>query len=101
MVVLVPGDRRADLAKVARAVGAERARVAGPAEVERVTGFAPGAVAPFPLPGVSEILIERLLLGQPVLWAGGGSDRHLLGLAPVDLVKLARARPADVVEDAD
>ncbi len=98
-VALVPGDRRADKAKVAAAAGSERARIAGPDEVERATGFPPGAVAPFPLPKVDRILIDRSLLVHEIVWIGAGSDRHMAGLAPLELVRLARARPVDVVED--
>ena len=49
VVVLVPGDRRVDLDKVARAAGATEARIAGADEVVATTGFEPDAVAPFPL----------------------------------------------------
>jgi prolyl-tRNA editing enzyme YbaK/EbsC (Cys-tRNA(Pro) deacylase) len=98
VVVLVPGDRRADAAKVATAAHSERARVAKAAEVEAATGFSPGAVAPFPLPGVDRVLIERTLLSRDVVWVGAGSPRHMAGLAPAELVRLARARPMDAVE---
>ena len=100
VVALVPGDRRADLEKIRRAAGAATTRVARPEEVERATGFAPGAVAPFPLPGVDRVLLERLLLAQPVVWAGAGSPTHLVRLEPAELVRLARAQPMDVVEEA-
>jgi prolyl-tRNA editing enzyme YbaK/EbsC (Cys-tRNA(Pro) deacylase) len=95
--VLVPGDRRADSAKVAAAVGATTARVARPPEVEAATGFEPGAVAPFPLPRVSRVLIDRNLLGHERVWVGAGSPRHMAGLAPAELVRLARAQPMDAV----
>ena len=98
--VLVPGDRRVDPAKVASLVGVVRARVARPAEVETATGFTPGSVAPFPLPVVPRVLIERTLLAEPVVWVGGGSTRHLIRLAPHELVRLTRGEPADVVEAA-
>src|SRR5205823_1174699 len=52
VVALTPGDRRADAGKVAHAAKAARARVARAAQVVEATGFEPGAVAPFPLPGV-------------------------------------------------
>lgn len=97
-VVLVPGDRRADLPKVARALGAGRVRVARADEVRTVTGFEPGAVAPFPLPAVEHVLVERTLLAQDVVWVGAGSDRHLAGIRPPELMRLARARPVDAVE---
>jgi len=99
VVALVPGDRRGDPAKVARAAGTEAARIASPDEVREITGFAPGAVAPFPLPRVETVLIDRTLLKHPVVWAGAGSTRHLVGLAPAELGRLARARPMDLVQE--
>jgi prolyl-tRNA editing enzyme YbaK/EbsC (Cys-tRNA(Pro) deacylase) len=101
VVALVPGDRRGDPAKVARAAGTENARIAKADEVEQATGFSPGAVAPFPLPRVETVLMERTLLKHPLVWAGAGSPRHLVGLPPGDLGRLARARPLDIVTDYD
>lgn len=98
VVALVPGDRRGDRGKIARAVGVDDARVASREEVERATGFPPGGVAPFPLPKIEIVLMERTLLRHPIVWAGAGSDRHMVGLAPAELGRLARARPVDVVE---
>jgi Cys-tRNA(Pro) deacylase len=99
LVALVPGDRRADLAKIARAAGGTKARIASPEEVEAATGFAPGAVAPFPLRAVDRVFVERTLLAHDVVWVGGGSSRHMAGLAPDELVRLARAQPVDAVSD--
>jgi prolyl-tRNA editing enzyme YbaK/EbsC (Cys-tRNA(Pro) deacylase) len=99
VVALVPGDRRGDPTKIAHALGADSARVASAKEVESSTGFAPGAVAPFPLPNVHTVLMERSLLQHPLVWVGAGSSRHMLGIAPVELGRLARAKPLDVVTD--
>lgn len=100
VLALVPGDRRGDPVKVARAVGVESARVATAKEVEAATGFEPGAVPPFPLPKVDTVLMERSLLQHQLVWAGAGSPRHMIGIAPVELGRLARAKPMDVVTDA-
>jgi prolyl-tRNA editing enzyme YbaK/EbsC (Cys-tRNA(Pro) deacylase) len=100
VVVLIPGDRRADAAKIARAAGARFARIAGTEEVQDATGFEPGAVAPFPLPRVEGVFIERTLLVHRVVWIGAGSGRHMAALSPAELVRLSRARPMDAVEDA-
>jgi prolyl-tRNA editing enzyme YbaK/EbsC (Cys-tRNA(Pro) deacylase) len=99
VVALVPGDRRADAAKVAAAVVAKRARIADPERVREITGFEPGAVAPFPLTRVERVLLEPGLLAHARVWVGAGSDRHMAGLAPVELVRLARAEPRDLVRD--
>jgi len=98
VVALVPGDRRADAAKVAAAANARYARVARPDEVVAATGFEPGAVAPFPAPHVSRVLIDRSLLAHELVWIGAGSDRHMAAIAPADLVRLAHAQTADLAE---
>ena len=101
VVALIPGDRRGDPAKLARAAGTEQARVAKADEVEQVTGFEPGAVAPFPLPRVETVLMERTLLRHKLVWAGAGSEKYLVGLSPADLSQLARARTLDIATDYD
>ena len=95
-LALVPGDRRADAAKVAAAAGAEAARVARAEEVLAATGFEPGAVAPFPRV-VGVVVMERMLLQHGVVWIGAGSPSHMAALSPVDLQRLAGARTADLV----
>jgi Cys-tRNA(Pro) deacylase len=96
-VTLVPGDRRADLGKIAAAAGAAKARIASAADVEKITGFAPGAVAPFPLPNVGRVFIDRTLLAHDTVWIGAGSPAHLAAVRPTDLLRLARAEPIDAV----
>jgi Cys-tRNA(Pro) deacylase len=100
VLALVPGDRRADLEKIARAAGAVEARIARAAEVEEATGFTPGAVSPFPLGGVDRVLIDQTLLSHDVVWVGAGSPRHMAAVGPGDLVRLARAQPMDAVQDS-
>ena len=75
VVALVPGDRRCDPDKVARALEATSARVAKAQEVEDATGFPPGAVAPFPLPKVETVLMDPALYRHSLVWAGAGSTR--------------------------
>lgn len=98
-LALIPGDRRADLEKIARAAAASAARVASGEEVRKLTGFPPGAVAPFPQPRIELTLVERTLLAHEAVWVGAGSARHLLVLPTPELVRLTKARPADLVSD--
>ncbi len=97
VVSLVPADRKADTGKIARLLAARRAAVAGPDEIVAVTGFRPGAVPPFPLERVSVVLVDRALLRHRAVWAGAGSDAHVVSLAPTELVRLTRGRVEDVV----
>lgn len=98
VLALVPGDRRADVAKVAAAAGARKARAGSAEEVLAATGFEPGGVAPFPAAGVSRVLLTQELLVHELVWVGAGSTRHMAGLSPLDLARLARAETADLAE---
>jgi prolyl-tRNA editing enzyme YbaK/EbsC (Cys-tRNA(Pro) deacylase) len=100
VLVMIGGDRRADSTKVAAAVPCEKAKIAGPDAVREATGFEPGAVAPFPLPGIQTILVDEELLVHEVVWAGAGSHNHVVAITPTDLVRVTRARTVDAVEES-
>jgi prolyl-tRNA editing enzyme YbaK/EbsC (Cys-tRNA(Pro) deacylase) len=98
VLALVPGDRRADPAKIAAAMGAGYARSASLDEVRSATGVEPGAVAPFPVPNVAEVLLDRELMRLSMVWAGAGSPRHVVGLAAADVARLTGAKITDLTE---
>ena len=100
VLALVPGDRRADPVKVALAAGADHARVARPPEVVAATGFAPGAVAPFPPPAGVAIFVEQTILSSQIVWVGAGSERHMAMLSPLELVRLTRGSTVDIVQES-
>jgi prolyl-tRNA editing enzyme YbaK/EbsC (Cys-tRNA(Pro) deacylase) len=99
VLALLPGDRRADPAKIGLAVGATGTRVARPPEVLAATGFAPGSVAPFPPPAGVPVLVERTILSSAVVWVGAGSERHLAMVSPLELVRLTRGTTVDIVQE--
>ena len=96
VLAMLPGDLRADEAKVATAAGATEVRIATPDEVMTATGFEPGAVAPFPQRAVHLAFLERTVLQHTRVWIGAGSPAHMAALAPAELQRLARAQPADL-----
>ena len=100
VVALVPGDRRADSSKIARLASARRSSIAKPSAVVASSGFVPGGAAPVPLERVPMVLVERTLVRHPIVWAGAGSDRHMVALAPRELVRLTRGRVEDLVRDS-
>lgn len=100
VLVLVPGDRRCDTAKVAGHLGAAKARIATADEVVSATGFQPGGVSPFPPSQVRHVLVERTLLSSPVVWVGAGSERHMAALSPVELMRLTRGETVDAVQES-
>jgi prolyl-tRNA editing enzyme YbaK/EbsC (Cys-tRNA(Pro) deacylase) len=98
VLALVPGDKRADPLKVAKAAGAGYARSAGLEEVRAATGFDAGAVAPFPVPNVAKVFMDQSLVRLPIVWVGAGSERHMAGLAPYDVARLSGAEVVDLTD---
>jgi prolyl-tRNA editing enzyme YbaK/EbsC (Cys-tRNA(Pro) deacylase) len=63
-----------------------------------VAGCADARPAPapeFPFQGV-RVFVDRMLLTAADVWVEAGSARHVLGLAPAQLVRLTAARTADL-----
>jgi hypothetical protein len=47
----------------------------------------------------ADVRLDRALLGERTVWIHAGSQRHVLGISPVQLARLVRARTADVVAE--
>lgn len=77
VLVLVPGPGKLDWGRLRRFLGVSRMTTASPGEVERVTGFLPGAVSPFGLRQPLRVLadmglqqLDRISLGAGIRNAG-------------------------------
>jgi prolyl-tRNA editing enzyme YbaK/EbsC (Cys-tRNA(Pro) deacylase) len=85
LVALVPEDRVVDRGRLARRGGCVDLR--------------PTPKRAFPFQD-ARVLVDRSLLLVPTVWLEAGSPRHVLGLAPGQLLRLTRAETgAFVVED--
>lgn len=99
VLALIPGDKRADTAKIAAAAGATTARTASAERVRQLTGVDPGAVSPLPPPDVERVLVDIRLLLPDAVWIGAGSPKHVARLTPAELVRLSGAEQLDLVGD--
>ena len=76
LVVLVPADRAVDEQRLVRRAGCRAMRTS--------------EVRTFPFQGTL-VFVDRALLAQRTVWLEAGSPRHVLGLAPSQLLRLTRA----------
>ena len=94
-LALTSGTNRADLGRLAAAVGAREVRKATPEEAREATGFAIGGTPPFGHTRPVRALVDRDLLCYDVVWAAAGAPDSVFPIAPEDLVRAAGADPAD------
>jgi prolyl-tRNA editing enzyme YbaK/EbsC (Cys-tRNA(Pro) deacylase) len=102
VMVIANGTHRVDYRRVADHVGLSRRRIrlAGAEDVLAITGYPVGAVPPFGHPHPLRTLIDRRVLEQAEVYAGGGEIDTLLRIAPSEIVRATGAETVDVVEAA-
>lgn len=91
---VVPVDAMLDLKALADAVKGRRARMADPAAAERATGYVVGGISPLGQKKLLPVVIDASALHFERIHVSAGRRGLELALAPMDLVKLARARTA-------
>ena len=101
ILVIANGINRVDYRSVAGSVGLSRKRVrlAGAAEVQSITGYPVGGVPPLGHPRPLRTLIDRRVLDQPEVYAGGGAVDALLRITPAEIVRATGAETVDVVAE--
>lgn len=101
LLVLVAGDRRADLKRLRAELGLskKRLRIAQPEEVRELTGFEVGGVPPVghqpPVPTVIDSSLDRF----EWLWAAAGSGHAVFPVRYPRLVSITSGQVMDLAQD--
>lgn len=100
LLVLVAGDRRADVHRLRAVLGLskKRLRIAQPGEVLERTGFVVGGVPPVGHTAELRTLIDRTLSRFERVWAAAGSPNAVFPIDYGRLVSLTRGEVVDLVE---
>ncbi len=81
-------------------VGRKRVKLAGPEEVQAITGYSVGAVPPFGHPQPLQVFLDPRVLEQTSIFAGGGADDCLLKITPQELQRVTQAVVLDLQSPA-
>lgn len=100
LLALVAGDRRADMTKIAAAVGAKSARMSTANEARDITGFAVGGVPPVAHKQPIPVLIDESLSRFEIVWGAAGTPHAVFSIRFADLVRITNGRRVDIVESA-
>lgn len=77
-------------------VGRKRVKLAGPKEVEEITGYSVGAVPPFGHAQTLQVFLDPRVLEQQSIFAGGGADNSLLKITSNELQRVTQAVVLDL-----
>ena len=99
VMVLVAGDRRVDLAALAKTVESQGVRQASLEEVREYSGYAAGGTPPFGHVKAMRVLADRSITGNDVVWVAAGSPNSVFAIRVGDVVRLSQAVRVDVAEE--
>lgn len=90
---LVLANTRLDVNRTVRKeMGVRKCSFASFEETEQVTGMISGGVTPFDLPREIPVLIDSRIVGDEIMWLGGGSRSLKVGVRADDLARIPNAR---------
>jgi Cys-tRNA(Pro)/Cys-tRNA(Cys) deacylase len=96
VVGVVPVASMLSMKHLAKAVGAKKAAMANPADVERVTGYVLGGVSPLGQKKRLRTIIDASAQNFPTIYVSAGRRGMQVELSPQDLKKLTGAVFADI-----
>ena len=97
VLVLVAGDQRADLDKIAQCLGAPAVQMANADQVRAATSYAIGGVPPVAHGTPLETWVDQTLLRFERVWAAAGAPNALFEIEMKLLLELTQGRVADIV----
>ena len=96
-VFVVPGTGNLDLKKAAKAVGEKNIEMIKLAELLPLTGYVHGGCSPMGMKKSFPTVIDESVLNLSTVTVSAGKIGRQIELAPADLIKLTRAKTADIV----
>jgi len=95
-VVLMHGDREVSTKELARVLGVKTVQPCSPETAQRHTGYMVGGTSPFGLRKEMPVYVEETIPELPRIYINGGKRGFLVGLDPLELVRVLKPTPVRV-----
>jgi len=96
VAALLPGNRRLDLKKLAKAFRVKQAVMADAPTAERLSGYKVGGISPFGMKQPLDSILDRSVLKYPTIAINGGKRGLMLEMSPKDIVAMLACKVADI-----
>lgn len=97
-ILVLPGDRRVDMKKVKKVLGAKNVGLTTEKVITTKLKVKPGTVSPLLASGIKDVgvLVDKSLSGLRKILAGAGSFTESVEMSAKELTRLAQAKVADI-----
>lgn len=96
LLAIACGTAKIDRHRLSDASGLPKLKLADPATVLAITGFAAGGVAPVGHLTRVPVFVDRRVADLPWVYGGGGTEETLLKIRPGDIIRLTNATVAEI-----
>lgn len=101
VLVLVPGDRKLNFKKLAKACNVKKASLMSPEKAERLTGYRVGGISPFGVKNPVAAIMDKNVLMHEKIAINGGKRGLMLILDPKHIYGILNCTSGDVSEDIE
>lgn len=98
VLAVASGGFRVDRRRLADLIGAGHLKLAAPATVLAVSGYAVGGMPPVGHATPLNVVVDCAVLSQSIVFGGGGRSDLLLRIRPDEIVRLTGATVASVAD---
>ncbi len=95
-IVLMQGDRRVSLKKMAKIIGSKNVSSCHPKDARRYTGYVVGGISPFGTKRKLPVYLEKSIMSTKRVFLNGGRRGFLVELSTDDLVRSLNPKIVDV-----
>jgi Cys-tRNA(Pro) deacylase len=88
LVVLMHGDLKVSTKELARAIGVKSVSPCSPETANRYSGYIVGGTSPFGLRRTMPVYMEHTVIDLERIYINGGKRGYLVGIKPVDAVRV-------------
>lgn len=96
IIVIIPGDKKANIMKIKKITGEQNLRMAKPEEVMNFTGYDVGSVSPFGINSRIKQIADNSVLNLPSLFLGSGKNDVLIKISQSEFVKSFKGNFASI-----
>ncbi|BFT95196.1 MAG: YbaK/EbsC family protein [Minisyncoccus archaeiphilus] len=90
LIILIPGNKKADLSKIRELIGDQELRMAKVEEVKAITNYSVGSVSPFGIDSDIKQIADSEILNLSFLYLGSGKSNVLVKITQSDFKKSFR-----------